>query len=68
MKSPVPSVPSQWIPYVYVDDVSASTAKAKSLGATVVADVAEIPDFGWFSVILDPTGAALGLWQPKMAK
>jgi predicted enzyme related to lactoylglutathione lyase len=26
-------------------------------------DVSEVPDMGWFSIILDPTGAALGLWQ-----
>jgi predicted enzyme related to lactoylglutathione lyase len=31
----------------------------------VVTDVTEIPGMGWFSIILDPTGAALGLWQSK---
>jgi len=25
----------------------------------------EVPNFGWFSVVKDPTGAVLGLWQPK---
>jgi predicted enzyme related to lactoylglutathione lyase len=28
-------------------------------------DVTEVMGEGSFSVILDPTGAALGLWQPK---
>jgi hypothetical protein len=28
-------------------------------------DVTEVPNFGWFSVIVDPTGAALGLWKSK---
>jgi len=39
--------------------------KAKSLGASVMKDIAEVPDAGSFSVIMDPTGAAIGLWQPK---
>jgi len=54
---------SSWLPYVTVDDVKASTAKAAALGATVVKDVSEVPQMGWFSIIIDPTGAALGLWQ-----
>jgi uncharacterized protein len=65
MKTPAPGVPTAWLPYVLVDDVSAATTKAKSLGAIVVKDVTEVPNAGSFSVILDPTGAAIGLWQPK---
>jgi predicted enzyme related to lactoylglutathione lyase len=56
---------SAWLPYVLVDDVVAATAKAKSLGGTVVADVTEIPEMGAFSIITDPTGATLGLWETK---
>jgi hypothetical protein len=29
--------------------------------------VTEVPGMGWFSIILDPTGAAIGLWKAKMA-
>jgi predicted enzyme related to lactoylglutathione lyase len=65
MKHPVPGAPSQWLAYVLVDDITASTQKAKSLGATVMRDVTEVPGYGWFSIILDPTGAALGLWKPS---
>ncbi len=63
MLNPVPGTPSHWLAYVLVDDVVAATEKAKSLGATVCKEVTEIPDFGWFSVITDPTGATLALWQ-----
>jgi len=28
-------------------------------------DVTEIKDMGWLSIIVDPTGAMLRLWQPK---
>ena len=65
MASPVPGAPSFWLSYVIVDDIGASTAKAKSLGATVMRDVTEVMDMGWLSIIVDPTGAALGLWKPK---
>ena len=63
MKQMMPGAPSSWLAYVVVDDVKAATAKAKSLGAAVLKDVSEVPGMGWFSIITDPTGAALGLWQ-----
>src|ERR1700761_8541429 len=65
MKHPMPGAPSMWLPYVLVDDIVAATAKAKSLGATVVRDVMEVTGAGSLSIITDPTGATLGLWQPK---
>jgi len=65
MKHPVPGAPSAWLAYVLVDDIAAATQKAKSLGATVMKDVTEVMGAGWFSIIIDPTGAALGLWKPK---
>jgi predicted enzyme related to lactoylglutathione lyase len=68
MKNPMPGDPDNWLPYILVDDVEASTKKAKSLGAAVARDVTEVPDMGRFSVIIDPTGAAFGLWQPKAGK
>ncbi|MBI5674890.1 MAG: VOC family protein [Nitrospirae bacterium] len=68
MKNPVPGVPDNWLPYILVDDVAASTKKAQALGATICKDVTEVPNMGWFSVITDPTGAAFGLWQMKAGK
>jgi predicted enzyme related to lactoylglutathione lyase len=65
MKHPMAGAPSIWLPYVQVDDIAAATAKAKSLGATVVQDVMDIPNEGSLSVVIDPTGATLGFWQPK---
>lgn len=63
-----PGAPSSWLAYVIVDDINASTALAKSLGAKVVTDVTEIPGMGWFSIIVNPTGAALGLWKTAMTR
>jgi predicted enzyme related to lactoylglutathione lyase len=65
MQQAIPGAPSAWLPYVAVDDIAAATEKAKSLGATVCKDVTEVKDMGWFSIIVDPTGAGLGLWQNK---
>ena len=64
MKHPMPGAPSAWLAYVAVDDIAAATAKARSLGATIVRDVTEVPNAGLFSIFTDPTGAMLALWQP----
>ena len=66
MTHPVPGAPSAWLAYVMVDDINASTAKAKALGATILRDPTEIPEVGWFSIFTDPTGAVLALFKPKM--
>lgn len=65
MTHPMPGAPSAWLPYVLVDDIVAATAKAKSLGATVIRDVMQVMEAGSLSIIMDPTGAVLGFWQPK---
>ena len=65
MKNPVPGAPSFWLSYVLVDDIAGATKKAQSLGATVMKDVTEVMGMGWLSIIVDPTGAMLGLWEPK---
>jgi predicted enzyme related to lactoylglutathione lyase len=65
LQHPMPGAPSVWIPYVTVDDVKKATEKARSLGASVIRDVTEIPEMGSFSVVLDPTGAAFGIWETK---
>jgi uncharacterized protein len=64
MTHPMPGAPSAWLAYTQVEDIAAATAKAKSLGATIVRDVTEVPDTGSLAIIQDPTGAYLGLWQP----
>ena len=66
MIHPMPGAPSTWLAYVSVEDVHAATAKAKAAGATIIKDVTEVPGMGLFTIFLDPTGAALALWQSKM--
>lgn len=63
MAKPSDDAPTSWMPYVGVEDLDASAEKAKSLGAQVVVEKQEVPGHGWFVIIVDPTGAAIGLWQ-----
>ena len=65
MTNTAPGTPSHWMAYVGVDDINASTKHAKELGAKVVADVTEVGEFGWMSVITDPAGATIAMWKPK---
>ena len=53
---------SGWVPYVEVDDVTRATAKAKTLGAELLQKRTQGPA-GDFTVIRDPGGATLALWQ-----
>jgi predicted enzyme related to lactoylglutathione lyase len=65
MPNPAPGTPSHWLAYVGVDDIDASTRKARELGAKVVMDVTGIGEFGRMSVINDPSGATLAMWEAK---
>jgi len=64
-RNPDPSSPNQWMAFIQVDDVAGKTKQAKDLGAAIVMEVTEIPNIGQFSVITDPTGARVGLFQAK---
>jgi predicted enzyme related to lactoylglutathione lyase len=66
MKNPMPGAPSTWMPYVQVDDLKKATAKAISLGGKLMKDETEVEGMGIFTIVTDPTGGMLGLWQHKM--
>jgi hypothetical protein len=52
-----------WLAYVNVNSVDASTDKARGLGAKIVVEPKDIPGFGRFAVVTDPTGASVALWK-----
>lgn len=62
-QNPDPNMPPFWLAYVGVDDVVATTQRAKELGAKVCLDVTNVGDFGKMSVLQDPQGASFALWQ-----
>ena len=47
----IPGGPSGWLAYVQVDDIHATTQKAKSLGADVMKEVTEVMGMGRLSFI-----------------
>jgi predicted enzyme related to lactoylglutathione lyase len=57
--------PAAWLPYVLVDDVDKTVAKARKLGANLIVPGADIPGVGRFGIFLDPSGAAIGVFQAK---
>jgi hypothetical protein len=62
-KKPMAGSPTMWLPYVMVDDVKKTVAKAKKLGAEVHVEYMEIGNgMGSIGVFTDPTGAPIGVW------
>jgi len=59
-----PGVPRpSWLPYVHVGDVDAAAEKAKGLGAKIMAPPMDVAGIGRFGVMIDPTGAPIGLFK-----
>lgn len=58
-------IPSHWTNYVSVDDVDALADVVTANGGTIVFGPMDIFDSGRMLQFMDPTGAQLGLWQPK---
>ncbi len=57
-------IPPHWKVYLKVDDVDAVTAKVAGLGGQVFAGPFNVFESGRMSIIADPTGAVVNLWQP----
>ncbi len=57
--------PSAWVTYISVDDADATVDRAKKAGAGVFVEPMDVTDIGRMAVFADPTGAAIGIWQPK---
>jgi predicted enzyme related to lactoylglutathione lyase len=53
---------SGWVPYVQVEDIAAATQKAVQCGAELLEDQTRGPA-GVYSVVRDPGGALVALWQ-----
>jgi predicted enzyme related to lactoylglutathione lyase len=62
---PLPAgAPPHWLPYVAVDDVDATIARARKLGARIPVAPEDIPGIGRFGVLEDPTGGVLAIMKP----
>ena len=63
--SPPMEMPSVWLVYFNVDDASATVAKAKELGATVIMDATPMPGIGTLAALTDPQGAMFSIMTPE---
>lgn len=50
MQKAMPNAPTMWLPYVMVDDVKKTVAKARKLGATVQVEHLDIGEMGAIGV------------------
>jgi hypothetical protein len=64
-RKPMPEAPTMWLPYVQVDDVKKTVAKARKLGAEIQVEYMDIGEMGAIGVFTDPSGAAIGVWAQK---
>jgi predicted enzyme related to lactoylglutathione lyase len=53
-----------WSVYLSVDDAAATAAAAPAHGGQVLIEPMAVGDLGTMAVLIDPGGAAIGLWQP----
>jgi predicted enzyme related to lactoylglutathione lyase len=66
MKCPKPGAASHWLAYVTVADVDKTAQKAQKLGAEIVMPPFDVPTVGRIAVLVDPQGAAIGIFKPAM--
>jgi predicted enzyme related to lactoylglutathione lyase len=53
-----------WKIYLNTDDIAKTLESAEAEGAQVIAPVMPVADLGSQGLLIDPTGANLGAWQP----
>ena len=64
MKCPHPGLPAHWLAYVNVPDVDVAATEAAKLGGQIVVPPRDIPTVGRIAVLVDPQGAAIGIFKP----
>jgi predicted enzyme related to lactoylglutathione lyase len=65
MKAMMEGQPSAWVSYVSVANADATMDLAKKAGAMVFLEPMDVADIGRMAIFADPTGAAIGIWEPK---
>jgi uncharacterized protein len=54
-----------WTTYLETDDIDKTTASATEAGGQVMMPAMKVGDQGAMAVLGDPSGAAIGVWQPE---
>ena len=56
-------VASHWTPYVKVEDARAACERASELGGSLVVSPFTVDGMARIALVVDPVGAAFGLWE-----
>jgi predicted enzyme related to lactoylglutathione lyase len=59
-----PQQPPAWSTYIDSANADETTAKVREAGGTVIVEPMDVMDAGRMAFYIDPTGAAIGIWQP----
>jgi predicted enzyme related to lactoylglutathione lyase len=60
---PGTDAPVVWTTYLATDDIHATATAITENGGSLIFPPMEVPDSGWMTLAVDPTGAAFGAWQ-----
>ncbi len=58
------NLPAHWLIYFLVSDLDATAQKVESLGGSVRVPPSDIPGVGRYSIVQDPTGGIIALFEP----
>lgn len=61
-----PGAPAYWASHVVVPSVADARARAQRLGGKVLVEEIAVPNIGLISIVQDPQGATISLFQPQM--
>ncbi|SDL40951.1 VOC family protein [Tessaracoccus oleiagri] len=61
-------IPSYWQVFLSADDAQAVFDKAVAAGARPLYEPTGTGDIGKYAIVLDPTGAPVGIWEPGSTK
>ena len=58
-------VPPHWNVYIAVESADTTASRAKELGGTVLMDPFEVMEHGRMTIVQDPTGGTICVWQAR---
>jgi uncharacterized protein len=59
------AMPDMWSTYLRTDDAAATAAAVAANGGQVYMEPMDVPEQGHMAFFGDPSGAAVGVWQPR---
>lgn len=57
--------PTGWVPYVRIENLSETAARAEQHGGGLFLPVTPIPDEGQFAILRDPSGTVIGIFEAQ---